>query len=80
VAHESLSDRVAGMEDVDRHVPRLGVGDAGPEELPELVHAGLDVDGEVVFLHRVTLALDLTRASGPERRHGRVQQGGKGLP
>ena len=51
MTHQALADVVAGMEDVDGHVPRLGVGDAGPEELPELVHAGLDVDVVVVLLH-----------------------------
>ena len=65
MAHQALADGIAGMEDVDRHVPRLGVGDAGPEELPELVGAGLDIDGVVMLLHRITLPSDLTRASGP---------------
>ena len=65
VANQALADGVAGMEDVDGHVPRLGVGDAGPEELPQLVRAGLDVDGVVVLLHRLTLPPDLTRVSGP---------------
>ena len=64
MAHQALADGVAGMEDVDRHVPRLGVGDAGPEELPELVHAGLDVDVVVMLLHRLTLPSDLTWVSG----------------
>ena len=82
MADQALADGVAGMEDVDRHVPRLGVGDAGPEELPQLVHAGLNVDVVLVLLHRLTLSLDLTWASGPDgrlRRAGR-QGGGKGVP
>ena len=58
------------MEDVDGHVPRLGVGDAGPEELPELVHAGLDVDVVVVLLHRLTLSAHLTALVLPGERRG----------
>ena len=64
----SVTDGIARMEDVDGHIPRFGVGDARPEELPELVHAGLNVDMEVVLLHRVTLPLDLTHVSGPVSR------------
>ena len=70
MADEALADGVARIEDVDGHVARLGVGDAGPEELPELVHAGLNVDVVVVLLHRLTLSPDLTRPSGPARPGG----------
>jgi len=58
------------MEDVDRHVPD-SCGDAGPEELPELVHAAR-CRRRSVFLHPVTLAPDLTRTSGHVRPRPRL--------
>ena len=76
--HQALADGVARMEDVDGHVPGLGVGDAGPEELPELVHAGLDVDVVVVLLHRLTIPSDLTRASGPTAWRPTARAGERG--
>ncbi len=60
---QALADLVARMEDVDRHVPVAGVWDPRPEELPELVHRGVDVDEVVVLLHRLTLSSQAV--SGP---------------
>ena len=84
VADQALPDGVTGVEDVDGDVPRLGMGDAGPEELPQLVHAGLNVDVVVMLLHRLTLTADLTRVSGPgvprRRRRNGAHEGGNGVP
>ena len=51
VAHQALADLVPGVEDLDGHVAVLGEGAAQPEELPQLVRRGGDVDIEVVLLH-----------------------------
>ena len=67
---EAVTDVVARVEDVDGDVARLGVGDAGPEQLPQLVHGGVDVDEVAVLLHRLTLSADLTGVSGSGWRSG----------
>ncbi len=75
---EPLADGITWMEDVDRHVPRLGVGDAGPEELPQLVDRGVDIDVVMVLLHRLTISADLTPVSGAGAGRAQPRRRGSG--
>ena len=75
VADEAVADVVARVEDVDGDVAGLGVRDAGPEQLPQLVDGGVDVDVVVVLLHRLTLSLRLTATSGGAAGAARRKRG-----